>query len=309
MTRVAATKAVRNRPAGAHWAGAVVLGSVLWVSSSPSVFAQERPYFITYNQEMEEPGSLEFALNPVLGTQRDAGGFVAGWSELEYGVTGWWTSELYFAGQSTRRDGAVFTGFRFENRLRPLPGEHRVNPVLYVEYENVNEADKTMLEVVGHDVEADHARANDESRLETQHEIEAKLILSGYLGGWNLSGNLITEKDLSNAPWELGYAMGISRPLALAARPDACTFCRENFTAGVEVYGGLATFHDLGFTDTSHYVAALLAWDLPNGVGLRLSPTVGLNGNSHRFLLRFGISYEIPAAGRRMKQLFRGGRP
>jgi hypothetical protein len=40
-------------------------------------------------------------------------------------------------------------------------------------------------------------------------------------------------------------------------------------------------------------VATFVAWSLPGGTTLRLSPTFGLNGNSHRFLLRFGISHEL----------------
>jgi hypothetical protein len=283
----------------------LVLTFVLGAAASP-LRAQERPYFITYNQEMEEPGSFEIAINPVLGTQRSARGFLAGWAELEYGVKGWWTMEFYLGGQSTRHDSTLFTGYRWENRFRPLAHEHRVNPVLYVELERINGADKTLLEVVGHDVEADHAAPNDEGRKEQKYELETKLILSSNLNGWNVSANLIAEKNLSNEPWELGYAFGVSRPLASAARPDPCTSCPENFTAGVELYGGLSTIHDLGFADTSHYAAALLSWDLPSGATLRLSPTFGLNRNSHRFLLRFGVSYEIPGIGRRVRRILRG---
>lgn len=260
--------------------------------------AQERPYFVTYNQELEEPGSFEIALNPMFGTQRGGGSFLAGWVELEYGLKGWWTSELYLAGQGTRGDGAAFTGYRWENRFRPLNREHLVNPVLYVELESVNGADKTLLEVVGHDVEADHATPNGDARREWKHELETKLILSSNLDGWNLSANLIAEKNLSNEPWELGYSLGVSRALAQAARPGPCTLCPENLTAALELYGGLSTIHDLGLRDTSHYAAAVLAWDLPGGLTLRASPTLGLNSRSHRFLLRFGVSYELPGFGR-----------
>ena len=52
-------------------------------------------------------------------------------------------TELYLAGQSTRQDRSLFTGTRWENRFRLLMGEHRVNPVLYVELERINGADKT----------------------------------------------------------------------------------------------------------------------------------------------------------------------
>src|SRR2546425_7253727 len=38
--------------------------------------------------------------------------------EFEYGVTAWWTSELYLDGQSTRNESTFFTGYRWENRFR-----------------------------------------------------------------------------------------------------------------------------------------------------------------------------------------------
>ncbi len=262
--------------------------------------AQERPSFVTYNHHMEEPGALEVGLNPLLGTQRGGGSFLGAWVELEYGVKGWWTMELYLDGQTTRGQGLAFTGFRWENRWRPLMLEHRVNPVLYLEYASVNEADKTMREVVGHDVEAEHAEPLDVTRHEHEHELEAKLILSSRINGWNLAHNWIAEKNLAGGAWEFGYAVAATRPFTLVATSRRCTFCAENFSGGVEVYGGLGDTDSFGFKGTSHYVAPFVAWELPSGTTLRISPTFGLNGNSHRFLLRFGIAREV--------SLGRGGR-
>jgi hypothetical protein len=260
--------------------------------------AQERAYFVTYDHHLEEPGALEVGLTSLGASQREGGEFAAGTLEVEYGLKGWWTTELYlFGAQGTRGEGALLTGTRWENRIRPLLGEHRVNPVLYVEVERVSGADKNLSAIVGHDVEADHAEPNSILREETKHEIETKLILSTNARGWNLSENLIAEKNFAETEWEFGYAVGVSRPLALAARPDPCSRCPENFTAGVEVYGGLGTHKDFGLRDTSHYLGLLLSWDLPGGTTFRVSPTFGLNGESHRFLFRFGVSHEIPGFG------------
>jgi hypothetical protein len=288
------------------WLDRRVVFLSLAMASCLEARAQERPFFITYNHHMEEPDSLEVAVNPVVGTQRSGGDFLGLWTEFEYGVKGWWTTEFYLDGQKTQHDGAIFTGFRWENRFRPLMGEHRINPVIYTEFESINEADKTLLEVVGHDVEADHAVPNSEARRIHKNEIETKLILSSSLEGWNISENVIAEKSLANAPWEFGYAIGVSRPLALAASTEPCSLCPENFTVGVEMFGGLGDGHALGFRDTSHYVAPVLSWDLPSGATLRVSPSFGLNGNSHRFLLRVGLSYEIPGFGRHLRHLMRG---
>jgi len=261
--------------------------------------AQERAYFVTYDHQLEEPGNLEISFNPVLATQRGGGRFLASWLELEYGIRGWWTTELYLDGQSTAGDSTVATGVRWEHRVRLLMQEHRVNPVLYVELEDLTAADKTMLEVVGHDVEADHALPNRLAHRERLRELETKLILSSDVHDCDLSLNLIAEKNLAGPPWEFGYAAGLSRPLALPARPEPCSFCRENFVAGLELYGGLGDATRLGLRDTSHYLAPVVAWSLPGGPTLRLSPAFGLNGASHRFLLRFGVAYEISDAGHR----------
>ena len=75
-------------------------------------------------------------------------------------MKGWWTTEFYLDGQTTKNESTIFTGFRWENRFRPLLREHFINPVLYVEYENTNSADRTLLEIVGHDNVADLAIPN-----------------------------------------------------------------------------------------------------------------------------------------------------
>jgi hypothetical protein len=269
-----------------------------------SLAAQERPYFITYDHYLEEPGTLEVSLNSTFGTQRAANRFFSYWTEFEYGVNGWWTTEFYLDGQTTIHDSTIFTGYRWENRFRPLKREHRMNPVLYVEFENINGADKTLLEVVGHDGEAGSAGINGEARKERKREVELKLLLSSGFKGWNLSENIIAEKNLTSSPWEFGYALGASRPLALKATAERCNLCRENFVAGVEMYGGLGDRYRFGLKDTSHYLAPLLAWNFPSGTSLRVSPGFGLNGNSHRFLLRWSISREFSGFGSAVRRLF-----
>ncbi len=280
----------------------LALGFALSPAALP---AQEKPYFVTYDHQLEEPGNLEISINPVLGLPRTARAFLGSSLEIGYGVKGWWTTEVYLDGQSTRGDSTVFTGWKWENRFRPLLREHWINPVLYIEYADVNGADKTLKEIVGFDSEREFNLPNRELRRERKREIETKLILSSNFRGWNISENFIAEKNLSNQPWEFGYAVGASRPLALAASSRNCTFCRENFRAGVEIYGGLGDAHNFTFSGASHYLAPVLSWELPGGVSLRFSPAFGLTGRSHRVLLRFGVSYEVEGFGRRLRRLFR----
>jgi hypothetical protein len=275
----------------------------LWFPSRAA--AQETPYFVAYSHHLEEPGNLEIETYAVYGTQKGAGGFIAPWMELEYGVTAWWTTEFYIDSQHTFNDSTVFTGTRWENRFRPLMREHWINPVLYVEFENTTDADKTLKEVVGFDSQFDSAEPNSVANSVHAHEIETKLILSSDYKGWNFSENFIAEKNLGHEPWEFGYALGVDRPLRLAATPNRCNFCRENFIFGAEMYGGLGTVKAFTLSGTSHYLAPLVAWQLPNGVTFSLSPGFGLNDNAHRFLLRWGMSYEIGGFGRKVRSLFR----
>jgi hypothetical protein len=270
--------------------------------------AQENPYFVAYDHFLEEPGNLEIEYFSTFGTQRGGNDFHAYWMEFEYGATAWWTTEFYLEGQSTFGDSTVFTGFRWENRFRVLKREHFINPVLYVEYEHKSGADKILKEGEGHDVESDFLTPNAEARRERINEIELKLILSSTFKGWNFTENTLVAKDLSNSPWEFGYAIGASRPLVLKASPKRCSFCRQNFIAGAELYGGLGDRHSFGLHDTSHYFAPVVSWNLPSDWTLRLSAGFGLNDNSHRLLLRWGVSREIAGFGSIVSRLFGGRR-
>lgn len=287
--------------------GLFVLVGLLFLC--PRTFAQESPYIVTYDHYLEEPGSLEVEYFSTFGAQRGGNDFHAFWGEFEYGATAWWTTEFYLDGQTTFHDSTSFTGFRWENRFRPLQQEHFINPVIYIEYEQISEADKIIKEVEGHDVESDHGDPNAALRQNHNHELEFKLLLSKTVKGWNVAVNPLATKNLSpNNPWEFGYAVGASRPLALKASPNRCNFCRENVIAGVEMYGGLGDTQSFGLHDTSHYLAPVVAWNLPSGWTFRLSPGFGLNDNSHRLLLRWGVSREFSAFGDMVSHLFGGRR-
>lgn len=239
-------------------------------SDPPMTQCQENPYIVTYDHYLEEPGNLEIEYFSTFGTQRAANNLHAFWMEFEYGVTAWWTTELYLDGQTTFGDSTLFTGSRWENRFRPLKYEHFINPVLYVEYENISAADKILKEVEGHDE------------------------------------NTLAAKNLSNSPWEFGYAIGFSRPLALKASAKRCSWCPQNFIAGAEMYGGLGDRHSFGLHETSHNLAPVLAWNLPSDWTLRISPGFGLNDNSHRFLFRLGISREVSGFGSMVGKFLKG---
>jgi hypothetical protein len=264
------------------------------------VRADDAPYFVTYTHQLEEQGNLEIENHNIVAKPDGSGRFLGSAVEFEYGLMGWWTTEFYLDGQATGGDGAAFTGLRWENRFRLAQREHAVNPVLYLEFEDTNGSDKTLLEVVGHDGEEDFVGLNAVNRREKTRELEGKLLLGSNWRGWNISENFIVEKNVAHEPWEFGYAFGVSRPLTAAARPDRCAWCAENFYAGLEVYGGLGDTAALTLSDTSHYLAPALGWSLPCGVELKASPSFGLTDTSLPFFVRFGVSYEIPQLFRRL---------
>ena len=256
--------------------------------------AQERPYFVTYSQDMEEPGNLEISLKGVQGTPKYGNSFLSQTMELEYGAQAWWTTEVYLEGQHTSNDSTIFTGWRWENRIRPLFREHFVNPVLYVEYENVNAADRSLLEVTGHDSISDFYLSNAQGRSKIERSLELKLILGSNFKGWNVSENFIAEKDLNESEaWEFGYAVGMSRPLRLAASGKPCVFCRQNFALGAELYGGLGDLNGFGLKATSHYFGPAVGFNIPHGPTISFSPNFGLNDNSVARIYRFQVSYEV----------------
>jgi hypothetical protein len=265
--------------------------------------AQEPPYFVTYSHAMEEPGNLEVSFKGAQASPKYGNPFVSETMELEYGATAWWTTEFYLSGQHTSDDSTIFGGFRWENRFRPLLREHFINPVLYIEYENLNKADRSLLEISGHDSISDLLIPNDAGRNITERELELKLILSSNTHGWNISENFISEKNLREPePWEFGYAVAASRPLSLVGSAHNCFFCRQNFAAGVELYGGLGDLNGFGLKQTSHYLGPMIGFDIPNGPSISFSPNFGLNDNSVGRIYRFTVSYEIQQLFHRNKR-------
>lgn len=270
--------------------GALLITLLLGSATAP---AQDLPYFIAYSHHMEEPGSLEIESLSITGKPADGNRFGASTFSLEYGATAWWTTELYLEGQTTANESTDFTGFRFENRVRPLLREHWINPVLYFEFEDINGANKSFREIVGHDGVDDLTTPSAEARSEKKRELELKLILSKNWKGWNFSENTIVEKDVRHAPWEFGYALAASRPLRLEGSAYPHAYSLQNFAAGGELYGGLGDRDSFGLHETSHYFGPSLNWSNPNGLTITASPNFGLNSYSADRLYRFGLSYEI----------------
>jgi hypothetical protein len=179
-----------------------------------------------------------------------------------------------------------------------LKGEHRVTPVLYIEYERINEASRIQKEIVGRGPLAFEPIG--ELRQEHAHELEGKLILSSAVRGWNVAENLIMEKNLSeDEGFEFGYSVGVSRPLGSLASGTSCRFCPENFVVGMEAYGGLGSSEESGLRETRHFLAPVLAWHFTDRSTVKVSTGFGLTESSDRYLIRVGWAYELSIRGGR----------
>jgi hypothetical protein len=269
--------------------------------------AQESPFFVAYTHHMEEPGNLDIETSSTTGVPRSGQRFYsAPYLELEYGVTAQWTSALYLEGQSTWGDSSVFTGWRFENRFKPLKREHWINPVLYLEYESINEASRIQKEIEG-----SGPNLTSRNRFLTSahaHELEGKLIFSSDYHDWNISENFVLTKNFSKSEGlGFGYAFGVARPLATLASGENCRLCRESFTAGVEMYGGMGSTVNFGLRDNAHYVSPVMSWMVSHSSTLRFSPGFGLTPESNPVLIRLGYAYEVEGFGSRLSRLFGRG--
>jgi len=257
---------------------AAALGAVL-LGVAATADAQERPYFVTYSEHLEDKGELEVSVLSTLGDPKDGTPrYVAPWVEVEYGITSRWTAELYFEGVNVHDDSSAYTGWRIENRFRPFPGDHFLNPVLYIEYESISEASRIQKEIVG-----EGRFPDDPVRLmkhEHAHELEGRVILSKEFANWEVAGNAIFEKNLSE---EEGVEFGYTA----AARKKF-----RQFMAGVEVYGGLgATI--AADEQTRHYIAPLIAWRPVKNMMIKGEVGFGLTNVSDRTLVRVGYSIEF----------------
>jgi hypothetical protein len=277
----------------------LAFGMAFALNATAAAWAQERAYFVTYDHYLEERGNLEIAIFTTTGIPKNGDRvYTAPWLELEMGVRGWWTAELYLEGVTTRGTGNGFTGWRLENRFRPLRDEHRLTPVLYVEYENINEASRIQKEVVG------SGRLPfepiDELTEEHAHELEVKLILSSAIGAWNVSENFIVERNLSQSEgFEFGYSVGVARHLGRLARATNCRVCPENFVVGVEAYGGLGSSEGFARAEQRHYVSPVISWRVSDRSTVKAALGLGLTCNSDHALVRVGYAYELPMWRRR----------
>ena len=79
----------------------------------------------------------------------------------------------------------------------------------------------------------------------------------------------------------------------MTAGSKDCFFCRENLSAGAEIYGGLGDMDGFGLKETSHYAGPTVGIQYSARADNRVFSPFGLNANSVGVIYRFKVSYEF----------------
>ncbi len=172
-----------------------------------------RGYFTTYNHHIEA-GELEFMVMNDFTQPSDPkrendghGDYFSQMLELEYAPTDQLALEFMAEGyEDIENDQTKFTGFRYEGRYRLFKEEVPLNPMLYLEYEDLHLKTRYKMEVSGW-VEPPYEEEGDEP--DRERILESRLILSQDVGPWNLAFNWINESDLNSGETAFGYTTGV----------------------------------------------------------------------------------------------------
>jgi hypothetical protein len=295
-------KLTRKIGGGTYIDGRRICIFAAWMSLAAATLSAADPFFVTYSHELQPQGDLEVSLRTLAGGWKTADWFDSETVEFEYGATDRWTTSVYLDAEYSPKSNARFTGYRWENRIRLIRREHPLNPVLYVEVANTSSNDRSILDVIGRErISAPTAGGN---CLEPV-TLEGRLILSSNVSGWTLAENIIAERTIHDASADVGYAIGVARPLTIGPEQERCKWCAANIKVGAELYGGLGTLHRFGLAKTVHYAAASLSWTAGTGTALSFSAGFAIGHRSGGAVLRVTIAHDVDDFGRSVRNLFR----
>jgi len=168
--------------------------------------------FTTYGSEVDR-GEVEvmlmndFTRPSSIRRQRDGfGSYLSHMLEVEYGVS----EQLALEGmvesfEDLASKERAFTGFRLEARYRLFRRHVPLNPMLYVEYEDLDARTRYKMEVSGW-VDAPYTRPEEEGGRE--RIVESRLVLAEKAGPVSLAANAIFETDLHGGDTAFGYSLG-----------------------------------------------------------------------------------------------------
>jgi hypothetical protein len=264
--------------------------------------------FVLYDHHTDERGETEFNVyGDLSNAQSEEPRYSAQLFEIERALTDRWEAALYLEGDKIDDEDYLFGGWRLESRYRLFDYGTLLNPVVYVEYENLNPDHKYLLEVTGR-------TDTPEGPERTEHEIESKLIVGHDLTNrFDVAFNWINETNVVTGRWEYGYALGFNYALVGEANEEAEEHEHEKsrrgehptpgsgwqikeIKLGGELYGGLGD-STLGLTldpgVTQQYAGLNLKTEWSNGLHFMVGGAAGLSKESERGLLRLMLGYEF----------------
>jgi hypothetical protein len=264
--------------------------------------------FVLYDHHTDEKGETEVNLfSDFSNAVGEEPRYSAQLFEIERALTDRWEAALYLEGDKIGGEDYQFGGWRLESRYRLFDYGAFLNPVLYVEYENLNPDHKYLLDVTGR-------TDTPEGPEKWKHEVESKLIVGHDITNkLDVAFNWINETNVDTGRWEFGYALGFNYAIVGEANQEAEEHEHEAHGAhehgskgagwaikevklGGELYGGLGD-STLGLTldpnITQQYVGLNLKTEWANGLHVMVGGAAGLTKESERGLLRLMIGYEF----------------
>lgn len=189
-----------------------IVGTLLFLCAAVnSGWAGNNGYFTTYNSQVEK-GEIELMIMNDFTSpskfRREQEGFGQYWShmlELEYGVSDQFASEFMIESfEDPDKHQSAFGGFRWENRYRLFKEDVPLNPMVYVEYENLDPRTRYKMEVSGWAIPPYEEPEGDKDR---ERIMETRGVFSQDFGALNLAFNWINETNLDSRRTAFGYAV------------------------------------------------------------------------------------------------------
>jgi hypothetical protein len=260
--------------------------------------------FVLYDHHTDEKGETEVNLfSDLSNAVGDESRYNAQLFEIERALTDRWEAALYLEGDKIEGEDYQFGGWRLESRYRLFDYGTFLNPVLYVEYENLNPDHKYLLDVTGR-------TDTPEGSERWEHEIESKLIVGHDITNkLDVAFNWINETNVDTGRWEFGYALGFNYAIVgesdqegeekheahgQAKKPAGWQI--KEVKLGGELYGGLGD-STVGLTFdpnvTQQYAGLNLKTEWANGLHVMVGGAAGLTNESERGLLRLMLGYEF----------------
>ncbi len=183
------------------------LAAVALLAAHGKAWSGNEANFILYDYHTEKAATTSAML--LSDVARDVPGepsYSAQMLMIEHAMTDRWTTEFMVEGQKTAGEQYQYTGWRWENRFRLFEYGTFLNPVLYIEYENLKPTTKYLMEVSGRTDAPENPGPP-----QTERILETRLILGQELSDkLDVSFNWINETNIRNGQTDFGYAFGLN---------------------------------------------------------------------------------------------------